>query len=246
MEYSDNGNGSLRVSDYSENYGDGWVKLYRSFTKWEWFKNPKMVQLFIYLLVSANHKDKNWQGIEIERGQILTGRKSLSENTGLSEQTIRTLLRKLQNSNEITQKSTNKYTIITLVNYGVYQQTNQQPNQQLTNNQPTTNQQLTTNKNENNGKNVKNDKKVNITFDVFWSVYDYKTGNKEKIKKKWESLKDVERESIIEYLPAYKLSTPDKQFRKQPATFLNNRSWEDEIVIKETNSDNFMYGESIF
>ena len=52
---------------------------------------------------------------------------------------------------EITIKSTNKYSIITILNYESYQDeeitTNNQTNNQLTNNQQATNKQLTTNKN---------------------------------------------------------------------------------------------------
>ena len=64
-------------------------------------------------------------------------------------------------------------------------------------------------------------------------MYDKKRGNREKLSFKWGKLKDTEREAIISYLPQYKKATPDKQFRKDPETFLNNRSWEDEIPIRQ-------------
>jgi len=34
----------------------------------------------------------------------------------------------------------------------------------------------------------------------------------------------------MQHLPKYKLSRPDKTFRKDPLTYLNNKSWEDEII----------------
>lgn len=83
----------------------------------------------------------------IERGQVITGRLTLSNETGISEQSIRTCLKRLESTGEIMQKSTNKFTIITVCNYDNYQQDEPATNQQLTNNQPATNQQLTTNKN---------------------------------------------------------------------------------------------------
>jgi len=140
---------------------EGWIKLHRKFLEWEWFKMPEMVQLFIFLLISANHEVKKWQGIEIKRGEYLTGRESLSLKTGLSQQVIRTCLNRLKSTSEITIKSTNKYSIISICKYDSYQynlndanqQINQQTNQQSTSNQPATNQQLTTNKNEKNNKN---------------------------------------------------------------------------------------------
>lgn len=81
--------------------------------------------------------------------------------------------------------------------------------------------------------------KINISFDSVWDLYDYKIGTKEKLRKKWESLTDIERESIIEHIPLYKISTPDKQFRKHFSTYLNNRAWEDEILNNTNGIDKF-------
>ena len=142
---------------------EGWVKLHRKLIQWEWYQESNMVHLFIHLLLSANHKDGNWKGIDLVRGQLVSGRNKLSEQTGISSQSIRTCLNRLISTSEITIKPTNKYSIITICNYEDYQinnndtnqPANQPANQQLTINQPTTNQQLTTNKKEKNVKNVK-------------------------------------------------------------------------------------------
>jgi hypothetical protein len=75
----------------------------------------------------------------------------------------------------------------------------------------------------------------NIDFNVFWNAYDKKRGNKSKLEKKWKSLSDKDREDIMAYIPEYKISQPDKQYRKDPQTFLNNRGWEDEIISKNQN-----------
>ena len=37
----------------------------------------------------------------------------------------------------------------------------------------------------------------------------------------------------MKHIPQYIKTTPDKKFRKHPATYLNNHGWEDEIVIEE-------------
>ena len=71
---------------------------------------------------------------------------------------------------------------------------------------------------------------VNISFDCFWDMYDKKKGEKGKLIKKWNNLTDSERTTIIEYLPKYKIAQPDKQYRKDPETFLNKKSWLDELV----------------
>lgn len=73
-------------------------------------------------------------------------------------------------------------------------------------------------------------KPINIPFDVFWSLYDKKVGDKSKLKKKWEGLTEAERQKAIDTIPAYVKSTPNKQFRKHPQTYLNNKGWNDEII----------------
>jgi hypothetical protein len=122
---------------------ESWIKLYRKFDKWEWFNCSEMVHLFIYLLLNANNFDSEWRGVKIKRGQILTGRKILHEKTNISEQTLRTCLRRLENTKEITIQSTNQFSIITICNYEIYQESkngiNQPSNQPLTSDQPAIN-----------------------------------------------------------------------------------------------------------
>ena len=71
---------------------------------------------------------------------------------------------------------------------------------------------------------------INIDFEWFWNEYDKKVGDKQKLKKKWNKLTDEERQNAMNYIELYKQSVPDKQFRKNPETFLNNKSWNDEII----------------
>lgn len=125
---------------------EGWIKLYRKFINWGWFKKSEMVHLFIYILLKANSMDREFEGLTVKRGQLITSRKAIHDDTGLSEQTIRTCLKRLANGNEINIKSTKAYTLITVCKYDSYNVGSKLTNQQLTNNQPTTNQQLTINK----------------------------------------------------------------------------------------------------
>ncbi|MEM1337293.1 MAG: hypothetical protein AAGF96_06060 [Bacteroidota bacterium] len=68
------------------------------------------------------------------------------------------------------------------------------------------------------------------TFDDFWDLYDKKIGKKEKIKSKFDRLPHKTKEAIMAFIPDYKRSQPDKQYRKNPETFLNNESWNDELI----------------
>ena len=136
---------------------EGWIKLHRKFLEWEWFDDDATLRLFLTILLMANHEDKNWRGITIERGQFLTSRNQLCKLTKLSEQKIRTCIDRLKSTNEITINPTNKYSIITVCNYDRYQiresESNQQITSQSTNNQPTSNQPSN-----------KNDKNINNTL----------------------------------------------------------------------------------
>ena len=134
-----------------------WVKLHDSWLEWEWHTDPNMVSLFFHLLSMASKKDTRFRGYNIKRGQVVVGRKMLSEKTGISEQTVRTCLARLERTGEISRKSTNKFTIITICNYNSYQPNFGESNQQSTNNQPTINQQLTTLKDN---KNIDNNSTV--------------------------------------------------------------------------------------
>jgi hypothetical protein len=126
---------------------NGYIKLWRKFREWGWYKDSHTVHLFLHLLLCANHKPITFKGTFINTGECMVGRKQLSVDTGISEQSIRTSLERLKSTNEITIKTTNKFSIITIINWATYQsreddtnqQTNHQSNQQLTNNQPTTN-----------------------------------------------------------------------------------------------------------
>lgn len=142
---------------------NGWCKLHKKFMEWRWYHKSEMVHLFIHLILKANHSKGYFEDKQINRGQLVTSLKSLSMETGISVQTIRTCLGKLKSTQEITSESTNKYRIITICNYDSYQDgqttTNKQSNNQLTNNQQTTNKQLTTIEEYKKDKKDKKDKK---------------------------------------------------------------------------------------
>lgn len=67
------------------------------------------------------------------------------------------------------------------------------------------------------------------TFEQFWDKYGKKV-DRVKCEKKWEKVPQRDREKIMVHLDAYIPATPDLKFRRDPATYLNNRSWENEII----------------
>lgn len=119
-----------------------YIKIHRKILEWEWYTDPNTFRLFIHLLINAYFETKSWQGIDIERGQIVIGRKKLSEQLKLSEREIRTSITKL--------KTTNKYSIVTICKYEDYQGSDKPERQ-------SSDQQTTTTKERKERKEVKKD-----------------------------------------------------------------------------------------
>lgn len=122
-----------------------------------------------------------FQEIELEPGQFIFGRKKAAEDTGLTERSIRTCLKLLEKSGNVTIETTNKFSIITVVNWGLYQdnqlENDQQNDQQVTSKRPTSDQQVTTNKNN---KNVRKKEKNIYTAQAreILESLNFKTGKK--------------------------------------------------------------------
>ena len=127
----------------------GWIKVHRKLKNWRWYRDQPTKALFLHLLLEADWVDE-------KRGQVVTTEADLEKETGLSRQQVRTAMKHLISTNEITKEVTNgltnkvtdKRTVITIENYSIYQDklvgcnqdANQQDNQHPTNEQPTSNQ----------------------------------------------------------------------------------------------------------
>lgn len=101
--------------------GEGYIKLWRSLLKWEWYSDVNASRLFIHLLLTANYEDTTWREETIHRGQRLTSVAKLSEETGLTAKEVRTALSKLTRTNELTIRTTNKFSVITVEKYDFFQ-----------------------------------------------------------------------------------------------------------------------------
>lgn len=110
---------------------NGWIKLHRKILDWEWYQDTNTFRVFIHLFLKANVEDKKWRGITIKRGQLVTSQQNLSEELSskyskLSIRQIRVTLDKLKLTGELTVKTNNKYSLITINNYNEYQQDGRQ------------------------------------------------------------------------------------------------------------------------
>lgn len=130
---------------------EGWIKMHRKTLEWEWFTTPNMYHLYSYLILAANHKDGKWKGIDVKRGELVTGLTTLSRKVGISVRSVRTCLNRLKSTGEIAIKSTNKYSIITILKYDTYNDltnNNDTLNDTLPNKRATSKRQASDNKQE--------------------------------------------------------------------------------------------------
>ena len=148
----------------------GHIILHRDIMEWEWYQSPNVFRVYIHLLIKANFKDKKWQGQLIKRGELITSIGHLSSELMITHQSIRTALSKLESSDYILLRTTNKFTLITLVNYDNLQtsttNSNKQNNTQLTSYKQSNNKQVTTTK-ERNKENKVNKEKIEVRRQKF-------------------------------------------------------------------------------
>ena len=142
-----------------------YIKLHRSLLEWEWFQDDKTLVVFLYLLLRANWKPNRWRGIAIDRGQTLETLPGIARATGLSVRSVRTALKHLKSTGEVTDKVTAYGRLINVVNYAKYQdvpspsdrQTDSETDRQVTGERQKSDRQVTVLEE---GKEIKNDKKV--------------------------------------------------------------------------------------
>lgn len=100
---------------------NGFIQLHRQLLEWEWYTDQKTFKLFLHCLLKANHKEQNWRGQTIKRGQFITSLQHLSNETGLSVKQVRTALSNLIKTGELGKQSTSINTLITVTCYDKYQ-----------------------------------------------------------------------------------------------------------------------------
>jgi predicted transcriptional regulator len=150
---------------------EGWIKLHRKILESAVFMKPDYFQVWIYILLEVNHKDKKiiWNNEYkiIEKGSGIFSQKSISKKLNISLSTVNRILKCLENGNQIEVKTTNKYTEIKVVNWQDYQECSENGNQMETKWKPN-GKQMETN---NNVKNDKNEKNIVAEAKSFVSIY---------------------------------------------------------------------------
>lgn len=116
-----------------------YIKLSRKMLEWEWYTDVNTCRLFIHMLLKANWKDGRFQGADVPRGSFVSSISRLALETGLSEMQVRTALKHLKTTGEVTGCQQAKFTVFTLNNYNKYQA----DNRVITEEQQTCNREVT-------------------------------------------------------------------------------------------------------
>lgn len=216
----------------------GYIKLWRKSIEAGWLTNHKLWVFWSWCLMKASHKELDMvvgcQQVHLMPGEFVFGLKAAAKETCISIQSIRTLLNFLKTSQNITLKSTNKFSIISILNWDTYQneenEINTQINKQLTNNQQTTN-------NKQECKELKNNIYTS-EFLTFYQNYPKHVG-KADAWKAWKkhngNLPPVD--DLIYKINEFKNTEDWKKengkFIPHPATWLNGKRWEDELTTEK-------------
>lgn len=97
------------------------IKLSRKIQSWRWYQDANTMRVFVHILLNANVYDHDFENITVKRGQWVTSVNKISEQLNIPTRSIRTALNHLKSTNEVTIKTTPKYSIITVKNYNQYQ-----------------------------------------------------------------------------------------------------------------------------
>jgi hypothetical protein len=137
----------------------GYIKVYRSLRDKGYWSDAEYIHLWIHLLMKASYKQKeylfNGKIEHLAPGQFISGRKSLSKETGVNESKIERILKCFEIEHQIEQQTNNKFRIITILNWDKYQVREQQNEQQMNSQRTASEQPVNTKKKD------KKEKKVN-------------------------------------------------------------------------------------
>lgn len=191
-----------------------------------WYKDSEYVHLWIHLLFKANHEPNEWLYkntlMKVNRGQLITSRKTLADETGINRSKVERILKCFENEQQIEQQNLFTSRLITILKYNDYQKVSNE----MSSKRAASEQQVSTNKND---KNVRIKEKDSVHFSKLWDKYPNKQGKKRALKLYKSSVKNEQSRSEIEtalenYLESYNVK---RGYIKNGDTWFNN--WQDWI-----------------
>lgn len=163
-----------------------YIKLFRKILTWEWYGDTNTFRVFMHILLRANYEPSRYKGHEIGAGECVFGYRAWAEELGLSVQQVRTAIKHLISTHEITIRPTHQFTIVHLEKWEFWQieegKATRKPTRKPTNEQHTTNTRVTQSKES---KNIRNttptieevrkyvaENHLNVDADYFYKYYE--------------------------------------------------------------------------
>lgn len=111
----------------------GFIKLHRKLLEWGWYSDCVVKDVFLHLLIIAKRYDETYLNEKLSPGDAIIRYKNLAQDLGFSVQQVRTAVKKLESTGEISLKSTNKFTVATIEKWAFYQGDEWRSNKRITN-----------------------------------------------------------------------------------------------------------------
>jgi len=203
----------------------GWIKLHRCLLDKPIFENAKLLKVFLWCLCKATHTEhKQLVGrkmVKLEPGQFITGRNKAGQELNIKPSTAWDYLNLLKDNESINICSNSKYSVITVINWELYQSVNNNSDSKTDNKSTANQQQINTNKNV---KNVKNEKKELIEqFEELWNKYPNRKGKQKAMEKFMKLIKEYSLEELTRAVNRYakEVKGKDKKYIQHGSTFFN-------------------------
>ncbi len=198
----------------------GYIKLYRKLLDNPVFQNANLLKTFVWCLLKASHKTHQMsvghQMVELQPGQFIFGRHKASVELGLKPSTLNDHMKTLKTRQIIDIKPNNKYSLITVLNWGFYQSSEDEPDSKTdtkSDNKPTQTRM------------VMNDLKYTEHFESLWALYPRKEGKQQILKSvvKLKEIANVDFNKMSQAIENYRQVTKgrDKQYIMQGGRFFN-------------------------
>ena len=208
----------------------GHIILHRKILGWEWYADINTCRVFIHMLLKANWQEGKFRGVTVPRGSFVSSISKLAEETKLTNDEVRTAISHLIKTNEITKRSTNKYTVFTVVNYGLYQNNPKQEHEQDTGNSQSIPKLFPTIEEINKGnkeinKNTMCKADASALFEKLWNLYPVKKGKGQVSLAAKQRLLKVGYEEMARAIDRYKAGLEKDSSWRRPqngSTFFNS------------------------
>ncbi|CVK17549.1 conserved phage C-terminal domain-containing protein [Sporomusa sphaeroides] len=240
----------------------GYVKLTRCLIQKPIFQNEKLLKVWIWCLLKASHKEHEQliglQKINLQPGQFITGRYAGAKELKMNPSTFWKYLLWLNNNQSLDIQSNNKFSLVTLINWELYQIEPPKSDSKNDSKMTTKEQQNNTNKNVKNGKN-ENNNIYSVETIPFREIIDYLNQScgtsyrvtekhKTSIRTRWQEkytfddFKKVIEKKAKEWLgtDSAKYLRPETLFGTKFDSYLNQLETEPKVEIKPVSKTNWL------